>query len=153
MTYNRTSVTRHVEFEAAHLLQGYDGRCGSLHGHSYSLEVTVSCPKQERMNNDFNFVMDFKKLDKILDDYIPDHCFITNISNGVDTPEGQIAKIVEDNGMRIFKMTNPPSAENMGELFAIDLQIILDNEFKGKDYTVDELKLWETTNSHSTWRR
>ena len=79
MTIGRTSVTRHVEFEAAHLLQGYNGRCGSLHGHSYALEVTVSCPEKIRSDNDFNFVMDFKKLDQILDDYIPDHCFITNI--------------------------------------------------------------------------
>lgn len=145
---SQTMVTRHVEFEAAHLLEGYDGRCGSLHGHSYAMEVTVSCPDCIRKQHDFGFVMDFKKLDKILDEYIPDHCYITNMNNGPGTADYEISKIVESNGMRIFKMANEPSAENMINLFATDLQILV-----GEEFTVEEIKLWETTNSYATWRR
>lgn len=148
MTLGQTCVTRHVDFEAAHLLEGYDGRCGSLHGHSYGMEVTVSCPDCIRKKHDFGFVMDFKKLDKILDEYIPDHCFVTNTNNGPGTADYEIAKIVESNGMRIFKMTNEPSAENMVNLFATDLQILV-----GEEFTVEEIKLWETHGSHATWRR
>lgn len=141
-----TAVTRHVEFEAAHLLQGYNGRCGSLHGHSYKLEVMVSCAENKRKMSDFGFVMDFKRLDAVLEDYIPDHCFITNISNEDGTADREIAKIVESNGMRLFKMVNEPSAENMVNLFARDLQIQL-----GPDFVVERLDLWETTGSHATW--
>ena len=143
-----TAVTRHVEFEAAHLLQGYNGRCGSLHGHSYKMEVQVSCPESSRRMNDFGFVMDFKKLDSILENYIPDHCFITNISNHEGTADYEIAKIVENNGMRIFKMVNEPSAENMVNLFAKDLQILI-----GEPFIVERIDLWETTDSHATWIR
>lgn len=149
----RVCVTRHVEFEAAHLLQDYDGRCGSLHGHSYKLEVTVSCPESVRKRNPFNFVMDFKKLDKILDEYVPDHCFMTNVSNGVGTADYAIADIVESYNMRIFKMDVPPSAENMVKVFATELQMLISAEFEGLDYTVDEVLLWETTDSHATWKR
>ena len=145
---SQTMVTRQVEFEAAPLLEGYDGRCGSLHGHSYAMEVTVSCPDCIRKQHDFGFVMDFKKLDKILDEYIPDHCYITNMNNGPGPADYEISKIVESNGMRIFKMANEPSAENMVNLFSTDLQILV-----GEEFTVEEIKLWETTNSYATWRR
>lgn len=146
---NETAVTRHVEFEAAHLLEGYSGRCGSLHGHSYSLEVTVSLSEYYRTQHDFGFVMDFKKLDSILDEYIPDHCFITNTNNGLDTVDGAIANIIESNNLRIFKMDGAPSAENMVNMFAKDLQTVLQKE----GFIVEEVKLWETTNSYASWRR
>ena len=150
---DRVSVTRHVEFEAAHFLQDYVGKCGSLHGHSYKLEVTVSCPESIRKQNNFNFVMDFKKLDKILNDYIPDHAFITNVSNGVGTADYDIAEVVQSYNMRIFKMDKAPSAENMVKVFAVELQMLIDNEFPNMNYTVDKINLWETTDSHSTWER
>jgi len=49
-------VTRHEEFETAHLLPGYNGPCGNLHGHSYKIEVTVEGPQHD---NHFGMVMDF----------------------------------------------------------------------------------------------
>lgn len=156
MGKQRTLVTRHVEFEAAHVLLGYQGRCGSCHGHSYKLEVTVSASETFRKSNEFGFVMDFKQLDSILDNYIPDHCFITNTQNDESTPEGQIVKILEENNMRVFKMDCSPSAENMCNKFAEDIQTILDSYRltpNSPRYIVEEIKLWETTDSHATWKR
>lgn len=34
-------LTKKFVFEMAHALDGYDGKCANLHGHSYHLEVTV----------------------------------------------------------------------------------------------------------------
>jgi len=34
-------ITKFFEFEAAHKLPKYDGKCQNLHGHSYKLEVSV----------------------------------------------------------------------------------------------------------------
>ena len=34
-------LTKEFSFEAAHLLEGYDGACREIHGHSYRLFVTV----------------------------------------------------------------------------------------------------------------
>lgn len=34
-------ITKFFEFEAAHRLPGYEGKCRNLHGHSYKLEVSV----------------------------------------------------------------------------------------------------------------
>ena len=97
--------------------------------------------------------MDFKKLDKILNDYVPDHAFITNVLNYIGTADYDIAQIVQSYNMRIFKMNSAPSAENMVNVFAIELQRLINKEFPNMDYTVDKLNLWETTNSHATWER
>ena len=34
-------ITKEFTFEAAHLLNGYDGLCANIHGHSYRLRVTL----------------------------------------------------------------------------------------------------------------
>ncbi|HRR93738.1 MAG TPA: 6-carboxytetrahydropterin synthase, partial [Bacteroidales bacterium] len=34
-------LTREFTFEMAHVLEGYDGPCRNVHGHSYRLYVTV----------------------------------------------------------------------------------------------------------------
>ncbi len=49
------------EFDAAHSLPGYQGKCANLHGHTYKVEVVVEGPV-----GDNGFVMDFYDLKKIL---------------------------------------------------------------------------------------
>ena len=97
--------------------------------------------------------MDFKKLDKILNDYVPDHSFITNVSNGEGTTDYEIAEVIQSHNMRIFKMDLPPSAENMVKVFAVELQMLIDAEFESMNYSVDKIKLWETTDSDAVWER
>ena len=38
----RIRLTKEFAFEAAHALEGYDGKCREIHGHSYKLFVTVA---------------------------------------------------------------------------------------------------------------
>lgn len=61
-------LTKEFRFEMAHALDGYDGLCKNLHGHSYRLFVTVSGePKGED-----GMVMDFKELKRIVEEEIID---------------------------------------------------------------------------------
>lgn len=53
-------------FAAAHQLKGYDGDCRNLHGHNYSVVVTVHANEL----NDVGIALDFKKLKKALDEII-----------------------------------------------------------------------------------
>lgn len=34
-------VTKEFSFEMAHALEGHDGKCRNIHGHSYHLAVTI----------------------------------------------------------------------------------------------------------------
>jgi 6-pyruvoyltetrahydropterin/6-carboxytetrahydropterin synthase len=50
-----------TEFDAAHSLPGYQGKCANLHGHTYQVEIVV----EGQVDLD-GFVMDFYQLKKIL---------------------------------------------------------------------------------------
>ena len=140
-------VNRHVEFEAAHMLFEYNGACRNLHGHSYALEVTVEGPQ----DNNFGFVLDFKILDSILKDVIPDHYFISNKQLPENCPERQIVKILKNNNMAVMEYDFEPSAENMVKNFAKEIQEQL---YKHNiSANVVEVKLWETTNSYAIWKK
>ena len=51
-----------TEFDAAHRLPGYDGKCSRIHGHTYTVEVVLDGPVDEKTG----FVMDFYDLKRIL---------------------------------------------------------------------------------------
>ena len=34
-------ITKEFDFEAAHALDGYEGKCRDIHGHSYHLKITL----------------------------------------------------------------------------------------------------------------
>jgi len=50
-----------MEFDAAHHLPGYDGKCSRVHGHTYTVEVVIEGPVGED-----GFVMDFYRLKKLV---------------------------------------------------------------------------------------
>ncbi len=50
-----------AEFDAAHSLPGYQGKCANLHGHTYRVEMVIDGP----VGTD-GFVMDFYRLKEIL---------------------------------------------------------------------------------------
>ena len=57
---NLTSVTKHIDFDAAHVLpEGYNGKCRNLHGHTYKAYVTLTGPRD---SSEFGMVVDFKLL-------------------------------------------------------------------------------------------
>jgi 6-pyruvoyltetrahydropterin/6-carboxytetrahydropterin synthase len=49
------------EFDAAHSLPGYQGKCANLHGHTYRVELVIDGPV-----GDDGFVLDFYQLKKLL---------------------------------------------------------------------------------------
>jgi 6-pyruvoyltetrahydropterin/6-carboxytetrahydropterin synthase len=64
------------EFDAAHSLPGYEGKCARVHGHTYKVEMVVS----GSVGPD-GFVMDFYRLKKILGTALQemDHCCLNDI--------------------------------------------------------------------------
>ena len=139
-------ITRHEEFETAHLLPGYNGGCGNLHGHSYKIEVTV----EGTQNIAFDMVMDFKDLKQAIKEVVPDHRFV--YADG-DKISEEIAKVLDLYNIQYVRYPFYTTAENMVGYFAE----LIDNYIKGElnypEVNVVEVKLWETTNSYATWRR
>ena len=59
-------VTKKATFAAAHFLRNYDGPCARLHGHNWTVEVTVRAPKVDPMG----MVVDFMDLGAAMDELL-----------------------------------------------------------------------------------
>ena len=70
---SRIRVTKEFSFEMAHMLEGYDGPCSEIHGHSYRLFVTVAgTPCSDPQNPKYGMVIDFGVLKRIVGGRIVD---------------------------------------------------------------------------------
>lgn len=64
-------LTKEFSFEMAHVLEGYDGLCSQIHGHSYRLFVTVrGVPSADPADPKLGMVMDFGLLKQIINNII-----------------------------------------------------------------------------------
>lgn len=61
-------LTKKFTFEMAHALDGYNGKCANVHGHSYHLEATVEVSVDTANNGEDNsgMVIDFHTIKDIV---------------------------------------------------------------------------------------
>ncbi|MDR2820257.1 MAG: 6-carboxytetrahydropterin synthase QueD [Desulfovibrio sp.] len=71
-------LTVRDEFSAAHALRCYEGKCERLHGHNYSVELTV---EGQKLTSKTYLLLDFKTLKTILADVLGklDHQMINDV--------------------------------------------------------------------------
>ena len=139
-------LTKEFSFEAAHALEGYDGACRNIHGHSYRLFVTVAgYPSQEPGDPKRGMVTDFGVLKHIVNSEIVgrlDHAFIVE--------RGSLADGVAD-GLRaaygnVVEVPYRPTCENMLDDFAARLLGVLPAGVE-----LHSLRLHETATSYAEW--
>ena len=128
-------VTKTVRFDAAHLLTNHQGLCKNLHGHTYTLNITVA----QAPDASDDMVMDFKDLKKVCEDLILsrfDHAFIYDETSPV---ESEIASVLAKNGMRTVALSFRSTAENLAKYFFDILHKDMQN--------VESVRVWETPTS------
>lgn len=128
-------ITKIFSFDSSHMLDGHDGKCQNLHGHTYKLEITVSDGLIQGGAKE-GMVMDFTDLKAIVKQEIIDpfdHAFIYDGGNG---RESQIAALLEGWNMKTMRLNCRTTAENMSmEMFS---------RLKRAGLKVCSVKLWET---------
>ncbi|MBR4994978.1 MAG: 6-carboxytetrahydropterin synthase [Alistipes sp.] len=139
-------LTKEFTFEAAHFLEGYDGACREIHGHSYKLYVTI---KGEPLNDEYNpkqgMVMDFGLLKRIVGEQIVsqfDHAFVVRRTDYGE----QLNNWLGDNYSNIVMVDYQPTCENMLSDFAERLLESLPDEVE-----LYSLRLHETASSYAEW--
>jgi len=139
-------ITKHFDFEAAHALHGYDGKCKNIHGHSYQLYVTIiGTPINDNTNPKNGMVLDFGDLKKIVNTEIItifDHSIILN----KNSEHLELAKKISDYSQRIVLVAYQPTSE----LMLIDFAERIKNKLP-KQVKLHSLKLNETNNSYAEW--
>jgi len=142
---NKIRVTKQFNFESAHALWNYDGKCKNIHGHTYKLFVTVvGSPIEEKDHVKLGMVIDFGDLKdivktKIIDVF--DHAVILN----EQAPYGELKKVPQM-FERFITTGYQPTCENMVSDFA---QIIMKELPRGVE--LFSLRLYETETSYAEW--
>ncbi len=143
---NKIRITKHFDFESAHALYGYDGKCKNIHGHSYHLYVTVIGKPIEDLESPKNgMVMDFGDLKRIVKKEIVDvfdHAVVLN----QNSPHKDLAKTIADYSHRIVLVSYQPTSEKMLFDFAERIKVRLP-----QNVSLHSLKLYETANSYAEW--
>ena len=139
-------ITKQFNFETAHALYGYDGKCKNIHGHNYKLSVTVvGTPIEDKSHPKYGMVIDFSDLKKIVKEEIVDPFDHATIFNK-NTPHLELANILMDNGHKIVLVDYQPTSEMMVINFAEKISSKLP-----KNIQLFSLKLQETESCHAEW--
>ena len=129
----------------AHALEGYDGLCKHIHGHSYELHVTlIGEPEMDKKSPKLGMVIDFGILKKIVYENIInkfDHAMVLSSKS----PEIN-SKSNKDLFERLVIVPYQPTCENL----IIDFADILKQHLP-KKVELFSLKLRETANSFVEW--
>jgi 6-pyruvoyltetrahydropterin/6-carboxytetrahydropterin synthase len=135
-------ITKQFNFEAAHALDGYNGKCKDIHGHSYHLKVTyLGKPKKAHKLSDCGMVADFGDIKVIVKEKILplfDHRLILR----KDTRFKDIVSI----NQRIRLVDYQPTCENM----LIEIVEIL-SSLQPQGTILVKGFLRETANSYAEW--
>lgn len=136
-------VTKEFDFEGAHALMGYDGKCKNIHGHSYRLFVTVKgrvLTSQESPKS--GMVLDFSLLKKIVNQHVIekfDHALLMR----EDAP---LLEELKSHYCSTMSLPFQPTCENLIIYIA---QLI--KEHLPKELELFSLKLYETATSYVEW--
>jgi 6-pyruvoyltetrahydropterin/6-carboxytetrahydropterin synthase len=125
----RVAVTKEFTFDSAHHLHLYEGKCKSLHGHTYRLVVTVS-----GFVNEIGICVDFSAIKEIYEGAIKsrlDHRYLNEALPPMNT-----------------------TAENMIVWIWEELDKKLEEyELTSQGARLEELVLYETPTSYATLKR
>jgi 6-pyruvoyltetrahydropterin/6-carboxytetrahydropterin synthase len=138
-------VTKKFIFDMAHALYGYDGPCKNIHGHTYSLSVTLAGKVIDNHNDPKNgMILDFSDFKKIVTKNVIDffdHSLVLNEKS----PHANL-KDLNENFEKINYVPYQPTCENL-------LVDILDRISSSLPLNVKtkSIKLEETPTSYAEW--
>ncbi len=137
-------ITRKLEFDAGHRISTHNSQCRHLHGHRYSIEITLSGNIITDEGGTLQgMVMDFSEVKRIAKSALVDrwdHAFL--VYSG-DTKVLQFLQSIE--GHKTVVLDVQPTAENLAEIaFAM-----LDDAYQdiyGNHLQLERVRLFETPN-------
>lgn len=130
----------------AHTLDGYDGACREIHGHSYRLFVTVlGVPCADEGSPKCGMVVDFGVLKSIVNRLVVDRLDHSLVIRRSERNE-QILGVLNDRFGRVVEVDYQPTCENMISDFAARISAELP---EGVELTA--LRLYETATSFAEW--
>ncbi len=137
-------ISRRFEFDAGHRVWGHEGKCRYLHGHRYSVILTVQSVELDSLGR----VIDFSAIKGIVGSWIDenlDHNFLSHPSD----PILELSSFWKNPEKRPFVMPNGnPTAENIAEmLYRKSVELL-----EGRPFFVVKVRVYETPNCYAEFR-
>jgi 6-pyruvoyltetrahydropterin/6-carboxytetrahydropterin synthase len=118
-------ISVEMDFDAAHFLRGYQGKCEALHGHRFKVVATVRIGRLNDIGLGYDFTELKRKLGEVVGKF--DHTSL--------------------NDLPAFKQKNP-SSENIATTIYRELK----KKLKDAPAELVATEVWESPQSHVTYR-
>lgn len=137
-------VTKQFDFEMAHALDGHDGKCHNIHGHTYGLNVTfIGAPIDEPGSPKDGMVIDFSDIKKIVKVNVVDvfdHALVLRDNSRF------LNTITPENNSRLILVPYQPTAEKL-----LEHMVKIIHQHLPEDIKLHSALLRETATSYAEW--
>jgi 6-pyruvoyltetrahydropterin/6-carboxytetrahydropterin synthase len=138
------TITRKLEFDAGHRIPDHKSQCRNLHGHRYTLEITlVGEVIEEEGSSDNGMIMDFSEVKALAKAHLVDvwdHAFLVYAKDSV--VRSFLATLPDHKTVVIDKI---PTVENLART-AFDILRTVYRDHYGTGLRLHKLVLHETPN-------
>ncbi len=138
------TITRKLEFDAGHRIPDHKSQCRNLHGHRYTLEITlVGEVIEEEGSSDNGMIMDFSDVKALAKAHLVDvwdHAFLVYAK---DTAVRHFLATIPDH--KTVVIDKIPTVENLARTAFDALRIVYQDRY-GTGLRLHKLVLHETPN-------
>jgi 6-pyruvoyltetrahydropterin/6-carboxytetrahydropterin synthase len=138
------TITRKLEFDAGHRIPDHKSQCRNLHGHRYTLEITLMGEViEEEGSSDNGMIMDFSDVKALAKEHLVDiwdHAFLVYAKD--NAVRGFLATIPDHKTVVIDKI---PTVENLARTAFDTLRMVYQDRY-GTGLRLQKLVLHETPN-------
>jgi 6-pyruvoyltetrahydropterin/6-carboxytetrahydropterin synthase len=144
-------ITRRLEFDAGHRIPNHNSQCKHLHGHRYTIEITLSGDiiTAEGVSEQ-GMVMDFSDVKRIAKEQVVDawdHAFLVYRGDKVVL---DFLNTLQNHKTVILEVI--PTAENLAKV-AFDLLLNAYRDTYGNHLKLERIRLYETPNNWADYSR
>jgi 6-pyruvoyltetrahydropterin/6-carboxytetrahydropterin synthase len=138
-------ITRRLEFDAGHRIPNHNSQCKHLHGHRYTIEITLSGDVITTEGvSEQGMVMDFSDVKRIAKERVVDswdHAFLVYRGDKVVL---DFLNTLPDHKTVVLEVI--PTAENLAKV-AFDLLLDAYRDNFGNHLRLERVRLYETPNN------
>ncbi|MGB7788910.1 6-carboxytetrahydropterin synthase [Methanoregula sp.] len=129
----KVGIYKEVQIDASHRLLHYKGKCASLHGHRWKVEVWIEGEPDAKTN----ILIDYNLIKQVVAKY--DHQIILNQDDPMVAAIRQLQHVITTPG--------DPTSELLALIIRNDLYEICKTQ--GIDATVSRIRVWESPNAYA----
>lgn len=138
------TITRKLEFDAGHRIPDHRSQCRNLHGHRYTLQLTLAGEVvQQEGQSDNGMIMDFSDIKALALEHLVDrwdHAFLVYEN---DLPVRNFLESMP--GHKTVVLNRVPTVENLAQIAFDTLKSVYQNRF-GRHLRLVKITLYETPN-------